>query len=165
MERLNFFCYNMGHETPWIPRGTGKAPPTCDRVAERRQDDSVGCSAFGGSIKKLRFPMVPRVPRGRVQGPSFKGDSRTSSEAVSKGEKKLAALLLSGPLGAGYRTDLWTLKRIAQTIHKHFASAITPIMCGGCFKGCDGVARNQSGGLTKERERGGAWKLRIKKTN
>ena len=90
MERVNFFCYNMGHETPWIPRGTGKAPPARDRVAERKQDDSVCRSAFGGSIEKLRFPMVPRVPRGRVQGPSFKGDSRTSSEAVSKGEKEIS---------------------------------------------------------------------------
>jgi len=35
-------------------------------------------------------------------------------------KEKLAELLLAGPLAAGYRTDLWTLKRIAQTILKHF---------------------------------------------
>lgn len=83
MELSKLICYNMGHETPWIPRGTGEAPSTRDRVAERRQHDSVGCGAFGRSIKKLRFPMVPRVPGGRLQGPSLQGDPGTSAQAVS----------------------------------------------------------------------------------
>src|SRR4030043_108306 len=41
-------------------------------------------------------------------------------------KKKLAVLLLSGPLGAGYRTALGPLKRIAQTIHKHFGIRYHP---------------------------------------
>jgi len=73
----------MGHETSWIPRGTGEAPSARDRVAEGRQNDSVGGSAFSRSIQELRFPMVPRVPEGWVQGPSFKGDPGTSAQAVS----------------------------------------------------------------------------------
>ena len=89
MEQLSFFCYTMGHETPWDPRGTGKASSTRDRDRERRQDDSFIHCAFGGSIQKLRFPMVPRVPTGWFRGPSFKSDSRTSSEAFSKGEKAI----------------------------------------------------------------------------
>ena len=35
-------------------------------------------------------------------------------------KKRLATLLLKGSLAAGYRTDLWTLKRIAQLIRKQF---------------------------------------------
>lgn len=99
MEHFTLFCYNMGHETPWIPRGTGKAPPTCHCVVERRQDDSFSRGAFGGSIKKLRFPMVPRVPRGRLQGPSFKGDSRTSSQVISNREKGIGATTFVGSAG------------------------------------------------------------------
>ena len=38
----------------------------------------------------------------------------------------LSEILLSGPLVAGYRTDLWTLSRIAQTIHKHFGVRYHP---------------------------------------
>ncbi len=33
---------------------------------------------------------------------------------------RLVALLMKGPLRAGYRTDLWTLPRIAELIHQHF---------------------------------------------
>jgi transposase len=33
---------------------------------------------------------------------------------------KLAQLLLKGPLAHGYRTDLWTLPRVAEVIRKHF---------------------------------------------
>jgi len=90
MELFVLLCYSTGYETPWIPRGTGEAPSTRNRVTERKQDNPFSRGAFDGSIKKLRFPMVPRVPRGRVQGPSFKGDSRTSSEVVSKGEKEIS---------------------------------------------------------------------------
>src|SRR4030042_3993487 len=34
--------------------------------------------------------------------------------------RKLKRLLLQGPLAHGYMTDLWTLKRIAAVIGKHF---------------------------------------------
>jgi len=40
--------------------------------------------------------------------------------------KQLAKLLLKGSLAAGYRTDLWTLKRVAQMIRKHFGVAYHP---------------------------------------
>jgi len=76
----------MGHETPWIPRGTGKAPSTSHCPAEERQYNPFVRSACSGSIQELRFSMVPRVPGGRIQGPSFKGDSRTSSQALSERE-------------------------------------------------------------------------------
>lgn len=89
----------MGHETPWIPRGTGKAPPTCHRFAERGQDHSFGRSAFGGGIKKLRLPMGSRVPRRRIGGPSFEGHSRTSSQAVSNRERQISGTPFVGSAG------------------------------------------------------------------
>jgi len=39
---------------------------------------------------------------------------------------KLERVLLAGPLVAGYRTDLWTLKRIAQVIQKQFGIQYHP---------------------------------------
>src|SRR2546428_38089 len=33
---------------------------------------------------------------------------------------RLKQILLKGPMSAGYSTDLWTLKRIAGVIEKHF---------------------------------------------
>jgi len=41
-------------------------------------------------------------------------------------KKRLAALLLKGPLARGYRTDLWTLKRVAQLIHQQFGVRYHP---------------------------------------
>jgi len=93
------FCYNMEHETPWIARGTGKAASTSHWLAERRQDNSVGRSAYSGSIKELRFSMVPRVPAGRVQGPSFKDDPRASSQALSERERNPDRAALVRPAG------------------------------------------------------------------
>jgi transposase len=37
-----------------------------------------------------------------------------------KQKQRLTKLLLAGPLASGHRTDLWTLKRIAQVIRKQF---------------------------------------------
>jgi transposase len=39
---------------------------------------------------------------------------------------KLERLLLKRPLAHGYPTDLWTLKRIAEVIEKHFAVHYDP---------------------------------------
>lgn len=36
-------------------------------------------------------------------------------------KRRLAQLLLKGPLELGYRTDLWTLKRVSKVIDTHFA--------------------------------------------
>ena len=38
----------------------------------------------------------------------------------------LEEVLLAGPLASGYRTDLWTLKRIAEVIRKHFGTTYHP---------------------------------------
>ena len=41
-------------------------------------------------------------------------------------KKRLAALLLKGPLARGYRTGLWTLKRVAQLIPQQFGVRYHP---------------------------------------
>jgi transposase len=37
-----------------------------------------------------------------------------------KQKQQLEQLLLNGPLAVGYKTDLWTLRRIAQLVKRHF---------------------------------------------
>jgi hypothetical protein len=154
MERLNFFCYNMGHETPWIPRGTGKAPSTCDRVPERRQDDSFSRSAFGGSIQELRFPMVPRVPRGRFQGPSFKGDSRTSSEAVSKGEKEISGTTFVGSAGCRVSNRPLDLETDCPNHPQALWHPLSPQSCvAGASRDGMELPETRAARFAKERER------------
>jgi len=46
---------------------------------------------------------------------------------LSKAQRqRLAALLLRGPRAWGYKTDLWTLKRVAEVIEKHFGVRYHP---------------------------------------
>jgi transposase len=40
--------------------------------------------------------------------------------------QELERLLLKGPLAHGYTTDLWTLKRIAEVIERHFGVGYDP---------------------------------------
>ena len=40
--------------------------------------------------------------------------------------QKLAKLLLRGPKAQGYRTELWTLPRVAEVIRKHFGVRYDP---------------------------------------
>ncbi len=78
----------MGHETPWIPRGTGEAPSSGHCLVEERQNKPVCGSPYSGSIKELRFSLVPTVPEGRLQGPSFEDDPRAAPQAFSKPKGK-----------------------------------------------------------------------------
>jgi transposase len=45
---------------------------------------------------------------------------------TARQRRKLEELLLKGPLAHGYMTDLWTLKRIAEVIEKHFGVRYDP---------------------------------------
>lgn len=53
---------------------------------------------------------------------SLRGAGRTgrTPKLVSAELCRLEAILLEGPRAQGYDTDLWTLKRIAKTVWKHF---------------------------------------------
>jgi transposase len=66
------------------------------------------CRWYETYRKQGRAGLRPKVPPGRP--PKFR----------AKQKRRLAKLLVAGPLAAGHRTDLWTLKRIAQLIWKQF---------------------------------------------
>ena len=48
------------------------------------------------------------------------------SRLTDRDRKRLARLLLKGPRKHGYRTDLWTLARVAEVIDEHFGVAYHP---------------------------------------
>ena len=47
-------------------------------------------------------------------------------ESTARQRGKLEQWLWKGPLAHGYTTDLWTLKRIAEVIEKHFGVRYDP---------------------------------------
>lgn len=144
----------MGHETPRIPRGTGEAPSTRHRVATRRQGHSFSCSAFGGSIQELRFSMVSRLPRGRVESPPLEGHSGPPSQAVSNRERQISGTAFGG--SSGRRISDRPLDPEADRAN-HPQALSHPVSPQSCVAVAsrDGMelSETRAPGITKERER------------
>ena len=49
-----------------------------------------------------------------------------ASRLTDRQKKQLEKMLLKGPPAAGYRTELWTLPRIAEVIEKRLGVTYTP---------------------------------------
>ena len=144
----------MGHETPWIARGTGKAPSTSHCLAERRQDKPLGRGAYSGSIKKLRFSMVPGVPEGRLQGSSFKDDPRAASEALSEQEGNPNRVTLIRPAGRRVSDRPLDLETDCSNHPQAIWRPVSPQPCVAVAPG-DGMElpETRATGLAKERKR------------
>lgn len=56
---------------------------------------------------------------------------------TAKQREKLARLLSKGPGQHGYRTELWTLKRVAEVIRKHFGVRYDPSGVWHVLRGMD----------------------------
>ncbi len=154
MERFNFFCYNMGHETPWIPRGTGEAPSRRHFVVERRQGQSFGHSAFGGGIKKLSLPMVSTVPRRRIGGPSLEGHSRTSSEAVSNREREVSGTAFGGSSGRRISDRSVDIEADRSNHSETLSYPVSPQSCVAVASGHGmELSETRASGVTKGRQR------------
>jgi transposase len=50
-------------------------------------------------------------------------------------KEQLAALLIAGPLAAGYRSDLWTCRRVAEIVRKKFRVSYHPDHVGRILHG------------------------------
>ncbi len=86
---------------------------------------SVTARAVGAapsSVLRWRRAFEQYRPAGLITKPVPGRPSRLTAAQ----SRKLVRLLLKGPLAAGYKTDLWTLTRIAKLIHKHFVVTYHP---------------------------------------
>src|SRR5712692_9942775 len=115
----------MRHETSRNTRATGATAAAGDRSGEGRAD------AVGGGAPVLRLGEfgVPLVAGVRARGARGLRPKPTPGRPsrLSPGEKaKLVTLLGHGPLRAGYRTDLWTLPRVAALIRQQFGVRYHP---------------------------------------
>lgn len=68
------------------------------------------------SVLRWQRAYEQQGPKGLITRPIPGRPSRLTAAQV----RRLVRLLLKGPLAAGYKTDLWTLTRIAKLIRKHF---------------------------------------------
>jgi len=73
----------------------------------------------GSSVSSVvRWQLAYRRDGARGLAPK---PARGRPAKLSPGQKRqLVRLLLRGPLAFGYRTDLWTTRRVAELIRRHF---------------------------------------------
>jgi transposase len=75
----------------------------------------IGCSV--SSVMRWRDLWIAQGAEG-LEGRTASGRPPKMSKA-QKG--KLLKLLLQGPMAFGWRTDVWTTRRVAELIHKKFS--------------------------------------------
>jgi len=155
MEHFAFSCYNVGYETPWIPRGTGEAPSTCHRPAERGQGEPFGCSTLGGRIKKLCLSLVSGIPERGLQGPSFEGDSWASSQTSARREGEVSGVASNRSPGRGIPDRPLDVEADRPDRPETLWDSVSSQSCLAPASG-DGMELPKTGasGFTKERERG-----------
>ena len=100
MERIPFFSYDKGHETPWNPRRVGEAAPTRHRIIEKREKEPLGHSPMDGGIQEFRLPLAPVLSREGLQGPEIQDSSRASAEVVTRAKRE------AGPVVTGRASAL-----------------------------------------------------------
>ena len=64
--------------------------------------------------------------RAGPEGLKAKPHPGSKSKLTARQRQKLGRLLRQGPPAHGYATDLWTLKRIAEVIERHFGVRYDP---------------------------------------
>lgn len=63
---------------------------------------------------------------GGVKALAAKPHPGPAEKLSAEQKEELAALLKAGPLAAGYRTDLWTCRRVAEVVRKKFRVSYHP---------------------------------------
>lgn len=75
----------------------------------------VGASA--GTVVRWRDKYLSQGDKGLLPKPR---DWSKHWKLLPRQRERLARLLLKGPRAHGYRTELWTLSRVAEVIERHF---------------------------------------------
>ena len=125
---MEIYCqleYNKGHETPWEPRTTGKAAPASCPFVQDGQEPASHSTRFE-CFCKFSVPLASGLPRERGSLPKPQPTPGRPAMLTQDQKKQLVQVLLNGPLAAGYRTDLWTLNRVAKAIDQQFGVQYHP---------------------------------------
>ena len=111
------------------PKGTSQELESRRRLAVSFLQKGLGLrevarlvGASSGSVVRWR----DTYRRAGEEGLRAKPHPGAKPKLLVEGRKRLTELLLQGPLSHGYRTDLWTLKRVAEVIERHFGVRYHP---------------------------------------
>jgi transposase len=115
----------MAHATSWELQATGEAPSTRGSAVGVRPEP-VGRRPSGRGDRELRLSLAPGLPAEGRPRAGRQADPRPASTLSAAQRRRLVTLLGQGALHAGYRTELWTLPRVAELIRDEFGVRYHP---------------------------------------
>src|SRR5215475_7469581 len=126
MHSIEGLCCTMVNATSWDLQATGEAPsPRSSAVGVGSKP--VGRRAPGRGRREFRLSLAADVPAEGRPGARRQADTRPAPPRLSMAQKRrLVTLLGHGALKAGYRTELWTLPRVAELIRNEFGVRYHP---------------------------------------
>jgi transposase len=114
----------------------GMRPQGTDQQLERRRRQAIRLLKAGKSLSAVARALSASVSsvfrwyqtdrREGVQGLRPRPTPGRPPKLSDAQKRRLVKVLLRGPLAAGYRTDLWTLQRVAEVIDREFGIQYHP---------------------------------------
>ena len=113
------------HETKRHSGRAGSSPPVCRGLTTGRKESS-GDSEADGRSRVVSETLEESPLEGRREGLGGQASACRSPRLSDEQRRELTEILCRGAMAAGYRTELWTVKRIAQVIERHFGVKFHP---------------------------------------
>jgi transposase len=111
------------------PKGSAEALEVRRRIAARQLQEGKGIREVArlvGASPSSVHQWKQALAEGGPEALKAKAHPGRPAKLRTEQKEELAQLLLEGPLAAGYPTDLWTLRRVAQIIERHFGVRYHP---------------------------------------
>ncbi len=108
------------------PKGSAEALEMQQRIAAKLLQEGKGireAARLVGAAPSAVHGWKRALEEGGMEALKAKVPARRAARLSSEQKAELEQLLLAGPLAAGFPTDLWTAKRVAQVIERHFKRA------------------------------------------
>jgi transposase len=111
------------------PKGSAEALEVRRQIAGRLLQEGMGIRQVArlvGAAPGSVFRWKKALEEGGKEALAAKPHPGRPSRLTAEQKEGLKATLLRGPRAAGFRTDLWTLKRVAQVIESHYGVKYHP---------------------------------------
>jgi transposase len=105
------------------PKGSAEALEVRRRIAAKLLQEGKGIREVArlvGAAPSAVHGWKQALEEGGPEALKAKPHPGRPAELNAEQRTELERLLLKGPLAAGFPTDLWTLRRVAQVIERHF---------------------------------------------
>jgi transposase len=111
------------------PKGSAEALEVRRQIAGRLLQEGMGIRQVARLVNAAPasvFRWKKALEEGGKEALAAKPHPGRPPRLTAEQKERLKAILLLGPQAAGFRTDLWTLSRVARVIENHFGVKYHP---------------------------------------